>query len=45
MFVQIEEEPGKPPLTREYVVDFQGDILESANGLYPPIAVMINFFM
>lgn len=31
--------------TKEYVVEFNSEILESTNGMYSPIATIMNFFM
>jgi hypothetical protein len=30
---------------QEYIVDFQNEILENTNGMYAPIAIIMNFLM
>lgn len=30
---------------QEYVVDFQNEILENTNGMYAPIATIMNYLM
>ena len=32
-------------LKQEFVVDFQSEILENTNGMYAPIATIMNFLM
>mgnify|MGYP006099707613 CR=1 FL=1 len=31
--------------TKEYVLEFSSEVLESTNGMYQPVATIVNFMM